>query len=157
MYTYYLLAAALPQDAQRKWLWWKRYITTLQLAQFCVAFLHNAQLLWQDCGFPRWSVCFTLPNAIFFYYLFNDFYQRAYGTSDKNRVDIGIMSSNGVPKKRSKPEPEINSNDDMRYKEPSIHSNGKIQYRELTSNSNGDMRYKEPAINSNSKMHCKNE
>lgn len=36
------------------------------------------QLLFVDCGFPRWSVCFTLPNAIFFYFLFNDFYQKSY-------------------------------------------------------------------------------
>jgi len=40
-----------------------------------MAFLHSAQLLYTDCGYPRWSVCFTLPNAIFFYMLFNDFYK----------------------------------------------------------------------------------
>ena len=43
--------------------------------QFGMAFLHSAQLLYTDCGYPRWSVCFTLPNAIFFYMLFNDFYK----------------------------------------------------------------------------------
>lgn len=43
-----------------------------------MAFLHSAQLLYTDCGYPRWSVCFTLPNAIFFYMLFNDFYKKSY-------------------------------------------------------------------------------
>lgn len=43
-----------------------------------MAFIHQMQLLFTDCGFPRWSVCFTLPNAIFFYFLFNDFYQKSY-------------------------------------------------------------------------------
>lgn len=43
-----------------------------------MAFMHSAQLLWTDCGYPRWSVCFTLPNAIFFYMLFNDFYKKTY-------------------------------------------------------------------------------
>lgn len=46
-----------------------------QQIQFGMAFLHSAQLLYTDCGYPRWSVCFTLPNAIFFYMLFNDFYK----------------------------------------------------------------------------------
>lgn len=85
MYSYYMLAALLPPAAQRRYLWWKRYITTAQLAQFCIAFLHSAQLLWHDCGFPRFSLFFTLPNAIFFYYLFWDFYHKAYGEPASTR------------------------------------------------------------------------
>lgn len=49
--------------------------SSLRQIQFGMAFLHSAQLLYTDCGYPRWSVCFTLPNAIFFYMLFNDFYK----------------------------------------------------------------------------------
>lgn len=87
MYSYYGLAAALPPEAQKKYLWWKKYITTLQLLQFCLAFIHSSQLLWYDCGFPRWSVFFTLPNAIFFYYLFSDFYYKAYGHPTEKKVE----------------------------------------------------------------------
>ncbi|KAF5298124.1 hypothetical protein FQA39_LY02548 [Lamprigera yunnana] len=76
MYTYYMLAAMGPK--YQKYLWWKKYITTLQLSQFCIAFIHSMQLLVYDCGYPRWTVFFTLPNAIFFYYLFSDFYNKAY-------------------------------------------------------------------------------
>ncbi|KAL5283771.1 hypothetical protein ACFFRR_006194 [Megaselia abdita] len=76
MYAYYLLSALGPQ--MQKYLWWKKYITNMQMIQFCMAFIHQMQLLFTDCGFPRWSVCFTLPNAIFFYFLFNDFYQKSY-------------------------------------------------------------------------------
>ncbi|XP_055597861.1 elongation of very long chain fatty acids protein AAEL008004 [Uranotaenia lowii] len=76
MYTYYMMAAMGPQF--HKYLWWKKYITDLQMVQFGMAFMHSAQLLWTDCGYPRWSVCFTLPNAIFFYMLFNDFYKKTY-------------------------------------------------------------------------------
>ncbi|XP_026472037.1 elongation of very long chain fatty acids protein AAEL008004-like [Ctenocephalides felis] len=79
MYTYYMLAAMGPK--YQKYIWWKKYITHLQMVQFCMAFLHSAQLLFYDCGFPRWSVFFTLPNAIFFYILFNDFYQKSYKSS----------------------------------------------------------------------------
>lgn len=62
--------------------------------QFCIAFLHSAQLLWQDCGFPRWSLFFTLPNAIFFYYLFYDFYNKAYPPKrvKKNSAANGVTS-----------------------------------------------------------------
>lgn len=104
MYTYYLFAAMGPQ--YQKFLWWKKYITNMQMVslnipltsaihnssnfffffpqiQFCLAFLHSAQLVYTDCGYPRWSVFFTLPNAIFFYFLFNDFYQKSYKPTDK--------------------------------------------------------------------------
>ncbi|SPP80763.1 elongation of very long chain fatty acids protein AAEL008004 [Drosophila guanche] len=76
MYSYYFLSAFGPQ--MQKYLWWKKYITNLQMIQFCCAFIHQTQLLYTDCGYPRWSVCFTLPNAVFFYFLFNDFYQKSY-------------------------------------------------------------------------------
>lgn len=76
MYSYYLLAAMGPQF--QKYLWWKKYITNIQMIQFIMTFLHSAQLVYTDCGYPRWSVFFTMPNAIFFYFLFNDFYQKSY-------------------------------------------------------------------------------
>ncbi|KAL0277540.1 UNVERIFIED_CONTAM: hypothetical protein PYX00_004790 [Menopon gallinae] len=76
MYTYYLLSACGPKF--QKYLWWKKYITVLQMVQFLLVFLHNAQLLFIDCGYPKISLYFTLPNAGFFLYLFNDFYVKAY-------------------------------------------------------------------------------
>ncbi|CAH1154313.1 unnamed protein product [Phaedon cochleariae] len=83
MYSYYMMAAMGPR--YQRFLWWKKYITTLQMAQFGLAFLHNSQLLFVDCGYPRWSVVFTLPNAIFFYVLFSDFYQKNYSGEKKIR------------------------------------------------------------------------
>ncbi|XP_050310219.1 elongation of very long chain fatty acids protein AAEL008004 [Anthonomus grandis grandis] len=76
LYGYYFLAAFGP--SVQKYLWWKKYITKLQLLQFCLVFIHNSQLLFFDCGFPRWTLVLTLPNAIFFYYLFNEFYKDSY-------------------------------------------------------------------------------
>lgn len=60
-------------------------VCTCFQTQFCLAFIHSIQLLFYDCGYPRWSLCFTGPNAIFFYYLFADFYNKAYtkGKSEK--------------------------------------------------------------------------
>ncbi|CRK86858.1 CLUMA_CG000683, isoform A [Clunio marinus] len=89
MYFYYMLAAMGPEF--QKYLWWKHWITNLQMIQFGMAFLHSAQLLYTDCGYPRWSVCFTMPNAIFFYMLFNDFYKKSY----KKKGKAGKANANG--------------------------------------------------------------
>lgn len=80
-----------------------------------MVFIHQTQLLYTDCGYPRWSVCFTLPNAIFFYYLFNDFYQKSYkkkqqaqadalsakcaaaAAANDNNNDVSAKNLNGVP------------------------------------------------------------
>ncbi|XP_072940462.1 very long chain fatty acid elongase 7-like [Epargyreus clarus] len=101
MYTYYMLAAMGPQ--YQKMMFWKRHITTLQMLQFCIAFLHSSQLLFYDCGYPRWSVVFTLPNSIFFYYLFYDFYYKAYGkpedrkaAKESAKIENHKMNGNGV-------------------------------------------------------------
>lgn len=52
-----------------------------------MAFIHSSQLIWNECGYPRWSVCFTMPNAIFFYFLFNNFYQKSYKGSDAAKIE----------------------------------------------------------------------
>ncbi|KAK0077012.1 hypothetical protein PV325_004561 [Microctonus aethiopoides] len=91
MYTYYLLAALLPQ--YQEYLWWKKYITTLQMGQFCLAFLHSLQLLIYDCDYPRWSLLLILPNAMFFYFLFSDFYKKAYVPPAQNKKDDDINSN----------------------------------------------------------------
>lgn len=67
-----------------------------------MAFLHSAQLLYTDCGYPRWSVFFTLPNAIFFYMLFNNFYKKSYVPPTKTRDSIG----------KSQKEALLNNNND---------------------------------------------
>ena len=97
MYTYYLLAALLPQ--YHKYLWWKKYITRLQMGQFCLAFLHSCQLLFYDCVYPRWSLILILPNAMFFYFLFDDFYSQAYKRAKKEARSIdGKEMQNGKGK-----------------------------------------------------------
>ncbi|XP_037952775.1 elongation of very long chain fatty acids protein AAEL008004 [Teleopsis dalmanni] len=101
MYTYYFLSAFGPKV--QKYLWWKKYITNLQMIQFCMAFIHQTQLLYTDCGYPRWSVCFTLPNAVFFYFLFNDFYQKSYKKSAAIKAEKAKMK-------------ELNNNNDVNAK-----------------------------------------
>lgn len=108
MYTYYLLAALLPLHLSQRYLWWKKYITTLQMTQFGLAFLHNFQLLFYDCDYPKISLVFVLPNAVLFYFLFSDFYNNAY--SSKKESDCATPSiqnsarANGVAEKVSNDE-----------------------------------------------------
>lgn len=92
LYGYYYLASLGPEV--QKYLWWKKYLTRIQLIQFCMVFIHNSQLFIYDCGYPKWTVWFTLPNAVFFYYLFNDFYQKSYTEVNTKKEEI----ANGATK-----------------------------------------------------------
>ncbi|KAK4875914.1 hypothetical protein RN001_012336 [Aquatica leii] len=116
MYFYYMVAAMGPQ--YQKYLWWKKYITTLQLSQFCIAFLHSMQLLFYDCGYPRWSMFFTLPNAIFFYYLFSDFYNKAYTDESKAKaVKNGFANGKSIKSSNECSENEVKENGHNNKKE----------------------------------------
>uniref|UniRef100_A0A8W8I464 Elongation of very long chain fatty acids protein n=1 Tax=Magallana gigas TaxID=29159 RepID=A0A8W8I464_MAGGI len=84
MYTYYLLAAFGP--SMQKYLWWKKYMTKLQLVQFAWFLLHSIQVLYVGCGFPRaYIVCqclFTISQFV----LFLNFYQQTYTKSNKTET-----------------------------------------------------------------------
>ncbi|CAH2075390.1 unnamed protein product, partial [Iphiclides podalirius] len=76
MYTYYMLAAMGPQ--MRRFLWWKRYLTTLQMVQFIGIMVHAFQLLFIDCDYPRAFVWWIGMHAVMFFFLFKDFYNQSY-------------------------------------------------------------------------------
>jgi len=77
MYSYYLLAALGPRV--RPFLWWKRYLTQLQLVQFLGIFLHMAQLVVFPCpDVPRSMVTFVIVNVMLFIVLFIKFYLDSY-------------------------------------------------------------------------------
>ncbi|XP_077393483.1 ELOVL fatty acid elongase 8a [Festucalex cinctus] len=79
MYFYYGLAAFGP--SMSKYLWWKHYLTILQLLQFFLVTLHTVYNLFADCNYPD-----ALNLIVFFYALtlialFSHFYYRSYITS----------------------------------------------------------------------------
>ncbi|GAB6028950.1 hypothetical protein CHUAL_004745 [Chamberlinius hualienensis] len=76
MYTYYAIAAMGPK--YQKWLWWKRYMTGLQMLQFIMVMIHSFQLLFVDCNYPRAFVWWIGGHAIMFLMLFADFYRATY-------------------------------------------------------------------------------
>ncbi|XP_025832946.1 elongation of very long chain fatty acids protein AAEL008004 [Agrilus planipennis] len=81
MYSYYLLAAFGPH--MQKYLWWKKYLTTLQMIQFVLIMLHAFQLLFIDCNYPRAFVWWIGMHAVMFFFLFKDFYNQAYNSKKR--------------------------------------------------------------------------
>ncbi|KAG9509752.1 Elongation of very long chain fatty acids protein, partial [Fragariocoptes setiger] len=76
MYTYYGIAAIGPH--MYKYLWWKRYMTALQMIQFVIIFVHSFQLLFRACNYPRGFMWFIGFHAIMFWFLFMNFYKLEY-------------------------------------------------------------------------------
>lgn len=89
MYSYYLLSAFGPQ--MQPYLWWKRYLTQLQLIQFTVAIIRTLLVVTRmvDCGYP-WLNCFG--TLIFietpFLYLFLDFYRKSYSNTKNGKANL---------------------------------------------------------------------
>lgn len=99
MYAYYLLSAMGPKV--QKYLWWKKYITILQIVsdagsfgsfgslysmnfvflqvQFLIIFVHTLQIQFQpNCNFPKSIAALLTFNAGLFTYMFSSFYVHNY-------------------------------------------------------------------------------
>ncbi|XP_057317521.1 elongation of very long chain fatty acids protein 4-like [Hydractinia symbiolongicarpus] len=76
MYSYYGLAALGP--AYQKYLWWKKYLTQMQLIQFCIALTVAVYSLATGCDFPQWMSWALILYMISFLILFGNFYLQAY-------------------------------------------------------------------------------
>jgi elongation of very long chain fatty acids protein 7 len=94
MYSYYALALLGP--AVRPYLWWKKYLTQMQLIQFFAIFIHSTPLY---TGFPK--SCKYPVNAFYIYallttifsVLFLNFYIQSYLKPCDNRKKAGIESA----------------------------------------------------------------
>ncbi|KAK9500529.1 hypothetical protein O3M35_001780 [Rhynocoris fuscipes] len=102
MYAYYMLAAFGPQV--QKYLWWKKYLTVMQMIQFVLVMLHAFQLLFIDCNYPKAFVWWIGLHAVMFYFLFKDFYNQAYSKkrkssdSDEGPASAAAAVKNGTTK-----------------------------------------------------------
>jgi elongation of very long chain fatty acids protein 4 len=54
MYMYYLIASLLPKDekTRKKYLWWGKYLTQMQMCQFFLNLL-QAAYCWQFSPYPK--------------------------------------------------------------------------------------------------------
>ncbi|XP_063075113.1 ELOVL fatty acid elongase 8a [Engraulis encrasicolus] len=84
MYLYYGLAAFGPH--MQKYLWWKRYLTTLQLTQFCIITVHTTYNLFADCDFPDSMNAVVVAYALTLIALFSNFYYQSYLAKRRKRA-----------------------------------------------------------------------
>lgn len=109
MYSYYGLAAIGPH--MQKYLWWKRYLTSLQLVSVCASsilverssrvrnaalssshqvqfllfLLHTGYNLFAECDFPDSMNTFVFGYCVTLIILFSNFYYQSYVSQKKLR------------------------------------------------------------------------
>lgn len=87
MYLYYGLSAMGP--SVRKYLWWKRYLTKMQLIQFLAVIYIAGYALYHDCGNPRFFLWLQLGYGMTLMILFSHFYMMTYikrGQAENKKV-----------------------------------------------------------------------
>lgn len=98
MYSYYTLASFGP--AMQKYLWWKKYITQLQLLQFAACGTYGIVLFMKQTNYPMsWFVMAVGQNPIFFY-MFYDFYRKSYERKQKTVKLMKLNSSETINGKK---------------------------------------------------------
>ncbi|CAE1306490.1 ELOVL4 [Acanthosepion pharaonis] len=95
MYSYYGLSAIGP--SVYPYLWWKKYLTIIQLIQFIFGMCHAFQSLGRGCNFPVW-----MHWALIFYggsllLLFLNFYHKSYLNKKNKSSQNASVSCNGLP------------------------------------------------------------
>uniref|UniRef100_A0A1I8NEH1 Elongation of very long chain fatty acids protein n=1 Tax=Musca domestica TaxID=7370 RepID=A0A1I8NEH1_MUSDO len=92
MYGYYFIASVRPSTSS---LWWKRYITQMQLAQFAYLAFHFLQVVVNNsCNHPFLIAIVGFMQNIFMFSLFFEFYYRTYMKKDKkvNSAAVGVAN-----------------------------------------------------------------
>uniref|UniRef100_A0A2S2QJ31 Elongation of very long chain fatty acids protein n=1 Tax=Sipha flava TaxID=143950 RepID=A0A2S2QJ31_9HEMI len=81
MYFYYFLAALGPH--MQPYLWWKKYLTRMQIIQFVVILIWYIGLVLFNCQFPKVYIYYNVANVALFLYLFSLFYKKTYKNAPK--------------------------------------------------------------------------
>ncbi|GIY00174.1 elongation of very long chain fatty acids protein 7 [Caerostris darwini] len=97
MYLYYGLAAIGPEV--QKYLWWKKYLTRLQLVQFVFVYLYFLQLALfapESCKVSPFLIWISLGQAIIYFGLFLNFYWKSYRwKTPKQDIEDNLKHENG--------------------------------------------------------------
>ncbi|KAH8379997.1 hypothetical protein KR009_008425 [Drosophila setifemur] len=76
MYGYYALSSLGPRV--QRFLWWKRYLTVLQLLQFAFGVVWGTQAIIRKCECSTWILGTGTVYMLPFLYLFGKFYLKSY-------------------------------------------------------------------------------
>ncbi|XP_063924152.1 very long chain fatty acid elongase AAEL008004-like [Zophobas morio] len=84
MYCYYLMSSW--GGGTGGFLWWKKYVTALQIIQHCLIFISVfPSVVNMNCSYPKgWMAAFSV-NVIVIIYLFGKFYKETYLTKAKQK------------------------------------------------------------------------
>lgn len=85
MYAYYLIAGLGPQ--YQKYLWWKRYITKLQLVQFALMLVYLIFTLVAGCRQHKGITYMFVTHCVLYLYMFGDFYRKSYSKNKQLKAD----------------------------------------------------------------------
>ncbi|XP_077980559.1 very long chain fatty acid elongase 4-like isoform X2 [Glandiceps talaboti] len=95
MYSYYSLSAIGPH--MQPYLWWKKYLTKMQMVQFIIVACQTSLALYSRCGyhaFPLWLLFFYMISM---FLLFANFYRVAYlKRRDTSKRTVTANSSNST-------------------------------------------------------------
>ncbi|CAK1553382.1 unnamed protein product [Leptosia nina] len=93
MYSYYFLSGLGPKF--QKYLWWKKYVTKMQLGQFILMLLYCVWTHFSPrCQYAAGFTYFISFNVIVFLLLFLNFYSKSYKSKGSKR-DESIEVQNG--------------------------------------------------------------
>ena len=71
----------------KRYIWWKKYLTGLQIVQFVIIFLHTLPLFMvKNCGFPSIYGYLLIPEVVMFLFMFSNFYKKSY--TSKKAVNV---------------------------------------------------------------------
>ncbi len=96
MYAYYGLSALGPSMA--KYLWWKRYITQVQIVQFLLFLSYSAYFATAQRGY---KIIFTLnivSQSALYIYLFSKFYFSTYKKKKEEGEEVVMAIENTTSK-----------------------------------------------------------
>ncbi|XP_051936510.1 elongation of very long chain fatty acids protein 5 [Hippocampus zosterae] len=99
MYSYYGLSAI---PAMRPYLWWKKYITQLQLIQFFLTVLQTLGAIIWPCGVPIGWLYFQIIYMSTLTVFFSNFYIQTYKTDKRGElINSASLSTNGHSKRNA--------------------------------------------------------
>ncbi len=85
MYSYYALAAFGPEI--QKYLWWKRYITQIQLLQFAIIGLYGFVLNIYQINYPIIYRVMPISQGPIFFIMFANFYMKSYRKKKLEKIN----------------------------------------------------------------------
>lgn len=83
MYSYYFLSSFGP--AMRRYLWWKRYLTMMQIAQLSFFVIYAMVPMVHECNYPRILLWIGFAQAVVLLSLFCNFYLHTYKGGDQRQ------------------------------------------------------------------------